>query len=266
MALLGEAAALLRVEVHIVDIQGGGRKGLGNRSRRGTDRRLGILTVLPRLKVHVNANFVVLEGNEGDGHTRIAAEPELEGNVQRLGGRTGAGDARNSCLAGHTQSIQRLASATLHEHKVVGVTYNVLKSLDGSSIRRKLGPDLHPVTILAVNALATDFNLDLLDEAVTDKIEPAETLVGSSASDHKLVTSRNLNLGEHNLDVRLVHQVGVTVDDSRHTLVEVGLTVEGHLNGLHSEVRVTLVQNLPERNLGVARDINILRTIRDKLH
>jgi hypothetical protein len=29
---------------------------------------------------------------------------------------------------------------------------------------------------------------------------------------------------------------------------------------------VALVQHLPERNLGVARDIDILRTIRDELH
>jgi len=29
---------------------------------------------------------------------------------------------------------------------------------------------------------------------------------------------------------------------------------------------VALVQNLPERNLGVARDVNILRAIADELH
>jgi hypothetical protein len=44
-------------------------------------------------------------------------------------------------------------------------------------LRRELGPDLHPVTVLAINALTTDFNLNLLDEAVTNVVEPAEALL-----------------------------------------------------------------------------------------
>jgi len=90
---------------------------------------------------------------------------------------------------------------------------------------------------------------------VADVVEPAEAL-----------GTRQVNLGEYNLDVRLVHQVGVTVDDGRYALVEVRLAVEGNLNGLYGEVRVALVQNLPERNLGVARDVNILRAVADELH
>jgi len=111
---------------------------------------------------------------------------------------------------------------------------------DVTGIRRQLRPDLHPVAVLAVNALTTDLQLDLVDQAVADVVEPAEAL-----------GARQVNLGEYYLDVRLVHQVGVTVDDSRYALVEVRLAVEGNLNGLHGEVRVALVQNLPERNLGV---------------
>jgi len=128
---------------------------------------------------------------------------------------------------------------------------------DVTGIRRQLRPDLHPVTILAVNALATDLQLDLVDQAVADVVEPAEALARTGSA---------VNLGEYYLDVRLVHQVGVTVDDGRYALVEVRLSVERHLNGLYGEVRVALVQNLPERNLGVARDVNILRAIADELH
>jgi len=63
-----------------------------------------------------------------------------------------------------------------------------------------------------------------------------------------------------------VHQVRIAVDDSRDTLVEVGLTVEGNLNGLNREVGVALVENLPESNLRVARDVDILSTVRNELH
>jgi hypothetical protein len=67
------------------------------------------------------------------------------------------------------------------------------------------------------------------------------------------------------LNVRAIHQVRITVDDCSHALVEVSLAVEGDLNGLHGEVSVTLVENLPESDLGVTADVNILRTVRDKL-
>jgi len=67
------------------------------------------------------------------------------------------------------------------------------------------------------------------------------------------------------LDVCSVHQVRVTVDDCSHTLVEVGLAVEGDLNGLHGEVCMALVKHLPESNLGIAGNVDVLRTVADKL-
>ena len=255
VALLGEAAALLRVEVDVVNIDRRGRKRLGGHGSRRTNTRLGILAVLPRLEVNVDANLVVLERNERDGYTRVAAEPELERNVERLGRRALARDARDRRLRRRARCIKRNARTTLHEDKVVRVTNDRVKHLDVTGIRRELRPDLHPVTILAINALTTDLKLNLLDEAVTNIAEPAETR-----------TARKLNLGQHNLDIRLVHEIGVTVNDGRNTLVKVGLTVERYLNGLNREVRVALVKDLPERDLGVTRNVDVLCTIGYKLH
>ncbi len=56
------------------------------------------------------------------------------------------------------------------------VTDDRLKGTDLASLCRELGPDLHPVTVLAINALATNLELNLLEEAVTNVIEPAEAL------------------------------------------------------------------------------------------
>ena len=137
----------------------------------------------------------------------------------------------------------------------MGVAEHGVQHRDAAGIRRELGPDLHPVAVLAVNALATDLELDLVDQAVADVVQPAEAR-----------TAREVNLGEDYLDVRLVHQIGVAVDDGRYALVEVSLSVEGNLNRLHSEVRVALVQNLPEGDLGIAGDVNILRAVAHKLH
>jgi len=138
----------------------------------------------------------------------------------------------------------------------VRITNDRVKHFYVTCIRRELRPDLHPVTILAVNALAADLKFDLLDEAVTDVAEPPETF-GLSVKRH---------LGKYNLNIRLVHKIGVTIDYSRYTLVKVSLAVKRHLNGLDSEVRVALVKDLPESDLGVTRNVDVLRTIRYKLH
>ena len=209
---------------------------------------------------------MVLEGDEGDREAGVAAEPELEGDVERLGGGTSAGDAGDRGLRRRAGGIKGDTSAALEEDKVVGVTDKGVEGRNSTSLSGELSPDLHPVTILTINALAADLNLNLLDEAVADVVEPAETLGGRAASNNAGGARGDIDLRENNLDVGLVHQIGVTVDDSRDTLVEVGLTVEGNLNRLNREVSVALVENLPESDLRVAGNVDILSTVRNKLH
>jgi len=144
----------------------------------------------------------------------------------------------------------------------VGVTDDRVEGRHGTGVRRQLGPDLHPVTILAIDALTTDFNLNLLDEAVTNVRQPAETGGRSCRRAERTVRRLEVNRREHNLHICLVHKIGVTVNHGRHALVKVGLAVEGDFNGLHGEVSMALVQHLPEGNLGVTRNVDILCTIR----
>jgi len=181
--VLGEAAALLRVEVHVVNIQRRGREGLGSRCGSRTDARLVVDRVLPRLEVDVDADLVVLERNQGNRKTRVAAEPELERDVERLRGGALASNTRDGGLVRRARRIESKTVRALQEHEVVGVADDGIERLDRARIRGQLGPDLHPVTILAVNALAANFNLNLLDEAVTDVVEPAEPGSGRAASE-----------------------------------------------------------------------------------
>jgi hypothetical protein len=264
VALLGKAAALLGVEVDVVNIEGSSSQGLSSHGSGNTSGGLRILAVLPGLKVNVDTNLVVLEGDEGNSKTRVAAEPELEGDVEGLGRGTSAGNAGDGSLRRRAGSIKSNAVTALEEHEVMGVTNEGVKSGNRAGLRGELGPDLHPVTILAINTLTTNLNLNLLDEAVTNVVEPAETRSRTSVTSN--TTSTELDLGEHNLNVGLVHQISITINHSSDTLVEVSLSVEGNLNRLHGEVGVALVENLPESNLRVARDINILSTVRNELH
>ena len=265
VALLGETAALLRVEVHVVNVQRRGRERLGGRSPRSAGGKLSVRAVLPRLEVDVDAHLVVLERDQRDRQTRVAAEPELERDVQRLGRRAAAGHARDGRLRRRAHRIQRNARGALHQRQVVRLANDGVQRRHGARLRGELGPDLHPVTVLAINALAANLDLNLLDEAVANVREPAETLLGVAVRE-SAVSGSQVNLGKHNLNVRLVHEIGVAVNHSRYALVEIGLAVEGDFNGLHGEVGMALVQHLPEGDLGVARDVNVLRAIRHELH
>jgi len=253
--LLGEAAALLRVQVDIVDVERRGRERL-DRRRRNT---LVVGAVHPLLELHVDAHLVVLERDERDRQARVAAEPELQRDVQRLGRGARTRRARVRQLGARARLVQRIALAVLHQHEVVRVADHVIKALDRARILGQLGPDLHPVAVLAVDALAANLELNRLDEAVAHVVEPAE------ARHRRVVRRREVNRRQNHLHVRAVHQVGVTVDDGRHAAVEVRLAVERHLNGLHREVRVTLEEHLPERDLGVTGNVDILRTVADEL-
>jgi hypothetical protein len=120
---------------------------------------------------------------------------------------------------------------------------------------------VHPVAVLAVNALATDLNLNLRHELLTGEVKPTGINTVLSGGLHLLV-----DLGESDLQVSAVRQITVAGNGASDTATEVSLAVESLLNGLHGKVGVALVRNLPESNLGVASQVNVLGAIGDKLH
>ena len=101
---LGELAALIRVEVDVVDVEGRGRQVLAidtvaDRVEVGRDLRRDVeAQVAEIVEVEVDADLVVLERDQRERQARVAAEPELERDVQRvirraredLAGRVGA--------------------------------------------------------------------------------------------------------------------------------------------------------------------------------
>jgi hypothetical protein len=120
---------------------------------------------------------------------------------------------------------------------------------------------VHPITVLAVNALATDLNLNLGDDLLTGEVKPAgiDAVLGGGL--HLLV-----DLGESDLQVGAVSQITVAGNGASDTATEVSLAVKSLLNGLHGKVGVAFVRNLPESDLGVASQVNVLGAIGDKLH
>jgi len=202
---------------------------------------------------------VVLERNERERQARVAAEPELERDVQRvlrralanLAGRVGLARAARvvAALTALDEEVDELRHVANHL-RVAGLLARLL---------RELIPDLEPVAVVLVNLLATDLNVDIVDQVVANPVEPAE--LGTRA-----VARRQENLGERGLEVNTVDEIAVAADRALHLLAEVRRAVERLLNRLHGEVRVATVNYLEKGNLRVARKVNILRAVSDKLH
>jgi hypothetical protein len=96
---------------------------------------------------------------------------------------------------------------------------------------------------------------------VAEPAGPDTRHVATSGGAHVLV-----NLRKDELEVSAVAQITVAADGAGYTATKVGLTREGLLDGLHGEVCVAAVRNLPESNLGGTRKEHVLGTVSDKLH
>ena len=270
VGVLGHLAALVGVKEDVVNVKGSGNKGLlvglghglgagGGARRKGLD---GPEALTNGAEINIDLDFVVLEGDEGEGKAGVAAEPEEKGDVEgglregvagsahlgrsasssagtRDGGEGGVGDVGK--LGGVTNHLEVAALLLLGEGQLV--------------------PDVHPVTILAVNALATDFNFDLGNELFTDVVQPASIHAVRSRGGHRLV-----DFGEGHLEVGAVGKIAVTGDRAGHAAAEIGLAGEGLLDGFHREVGVASVRHLPEGDFGGSREEHVLGAIGDELH
>ena len=202
---------------------------------------------------------MVLEGDQGQRKTRVAVEPELEGDVERV--LRGAGQHLVGGVGLTARAVVVAVLTALHEE--VGELGHVTHHLGVAGLlARLLGeliPDLEPVTIVLVDALATDLELHVLDQVVAHPVEPAE--LGTRA-----VRGLEGHLGEGGLEVDAVDQVAVALDRARHLATEAGRAVKGVLDGLHREVGVTTVHYLEECDLGVTGQVNVLGAIGYELH
>ena len=261
---LSELTTLIGIEVDVVDIERGGYEtSIANTGLDGTDagglRSVGPHQVLEGVELEVDTNLVVLESNQRQSKTRVAAEPELKRDVQ--------GVLRGAVLdliggVGFTTSAVIVAGFTTLDEQV-GELRNVTNHLSITSLETrllgKLIPDLEPLAVVLIDTLTTDLELDIVDEVVANPVEPTELST-------RAVRGKELYLRQSGLEVHTVDQVTVTLDGTSDLLAEVGSTVEGVLNRLHGEVSVSAVDNLEEGNLRITSKVNILGTIGDELH
>ena len=259
---LGEAAALIRVEVDVVDVEGGADEAAGGDAvadqvaARGRQVPAEVLDVV---ELEVQLDLVVLERDERERQARVAVEPELERDVERVLRRAAEDLRRGVGLTLGAVIVAVLATLGEEVHELGHVANHVRIAGLLARLLRELVPDLEPVTVVLVDLLAADLELDVVDEVVANPVEPAE--LGTRA-----VRRGERHGGERGLEVDAVDQVAVAADRARYLLAEVGRAVERLLDGLHREVRVSAVDHLEEGDLGVTCEVDILRAISYELH
>ena len=260
VGVLGHAAALIGVKEHVVHEERSGNErlvvGVGALDRAaggGGEGVDGPEALVNGAKINVDADLVVLEGNEGESKPGVLAEPELEGNVE---GGLREGVTRSANLAGSVRlarAVHRRERGISQVGELGGVADHGPVPLLLGSVDGELVPDVHPVAVMAINALASNLYLNLGDELLTREVKPpsVNTLVGRAG---KLLA----NLGKSDLKNGGVGKISVTGDGAGDTPSEISLAIEGLLNGLHGEVGVTPVGHLPVGNLRITSKVNIL--------
>jgi len=222
---LSEASALLGVQEDVVDPHGHGGGGDGGGGDTGV---VHVDTIDLGSQGEVELHLVVLQGNQGQGQAGGLVEEEQQGHVETL-------DAGGGGVQG-VLAVHEVGHATVVHAVVVHAEQGVVRA--------------EPVVVVLVDALATDFQLNVLEHLLGGE----EGVVGASRV-----------LGQHELDHDIGDQITVTGDLGGHLVAEADGAVDRLLNRLHGEVGVAAVHGLEESNLGVTGEVNILGTIGHEL-
>jgi hypothetical protein len=219
VGVLGHSASLVSVQEHIVNVQRSSNQrlivGNGGRDRasnvvltsslsKSSGRVRVLVTVqggnspqalINRADIKVDLDLVVLESNQRESQTGVSTEPELERNVQGGLRKSVTGSANLTGSQGVARGLNIRERGISDEGKLSGVTNHLEVTsllLRGHS---ELIPDVHPVTILTINSLTTNLDLNLGNELLTGVIQPTGIDTGVLASGvvsetHKLVDLR----------------------------------------------------------------------------
>jgi hypothetical protein len=246
VGVLSHASALVGVQEDVVDVEGSGNEGLvvrggntatGSRAEIFVQSTNGPQTLIDGADIEVNLDFVVLKGDQRQGKTGVTAVPKLEGNIEG-GFREGiAGSANLARSVALTRTVDIVERGIGDKGEFGGVSDHTVVTADLVNGQGEVVPDVHPVTVLAINALTTDFDFNLRNELFAGEIEPAGVHCGTGGA----VLHTLVDFGESNLKVSAVCKITVAADSASHATTEICLTVESLFDGLHCKVGMTFV-------------------------
>jgi hypothetical protein len=209
---------------------------------------------------------VVLESNQRECQTGVGAKPKLERDIESGLRESISGRANLTGSQGVARTINLRERGVSDEGKLGGVTNHLEITLLLLRCHGELVPDVHPVTILAINSLTTNLNLNLSNKLLTGVVQPTGINTGSNTSDEGGNAHELVDLRESHLQIGSVSEVTVSGDDALNSSSKIGLAVKSLLNRLDGKVSVSSVSNLPEGDLRIAREVHILGSVSYELH
>jgi hypothetical protein len=264
--ILSKSSALISVEVDVVNVEGSRYKRLSISLRNlHLSRGAGKTGYRPEAlingtKIDVNLYFVILKSNEWKSKTWVVAEPELKRNVESSLWKGVAWSTYLARSRGIARAINVSEGWICEVSELSGLTNHLKVTGLAVLVHSELGPDVHPVTVLLVNSLTTNLELNILNELMAREIEPA-CIYSTPGWSHILV-----NFWKSYLKVGSVSKITITRNSAGYTATKVRLTIESLLNRLHCEVTMASVCDLPEGNLRITSKINVLSAVSYKLH
>jgi hypothetical protein len=266
--VLCHAAAFVGVKEDVVNVERRSDKrfrvsvgGLAAGSARacGTFKESGIADspqdFVKGTNLEVNLNFVILKGNEGKSQTRVAAEPELEWDVE---GCFWEGITGGTCVARGTSGASLLDISetwVCQVGKLRCVSNHFVVSCLLLGCGGKLVPDVHPVTILFINALPTNFYFNVVNEVMSGVVKPACE-----------ISIALVNFRKSYLEVCSVSQITIAGNGALDPATKVAASIESLFNGFHSKVGVSAVCYLEKCDLWVSCKIDVLSAVSYELH
>jgi hypothetical protein len=216
-------------------------------------------TLINRTDIKVNLDLVVLKGDQRKSETRVGAKPELKWDI-KSGLRKSVTRSTNLTRSkGVTRRLDVRERWIRDESELSSVTNHLEISTLLLGSHGELVPDVHPVTILAINALASNLNLHLGNKLLSRVIEPTGINTGVLSSGVVSKSHELVNLRESHLEICAVSEITISGDHALDTTTEIGLSVESLLNRLNCEVSVATISYFPKSNLRVTCEVHILR-------
>jgi hypothetical protein len=174
--VLGHLASLVGIKEDIVDVKRSGNKGLlvSHSNALGTSCAIHGLNspqaLTNRTEVNVDLNLVVLKSNQRKSKSGVAAKPEKKRHV-KSGLRKGLARSTHLGRSSSSAGSRHLGKIGVSDVcKLSGVTNHLVVTSLLLLGKSKLVPDVHPVTVLTVNALTTNLNLNLGNKLLTDEV------------------------------------------------------------------------------------------------
>jgi hypothetical protein len=245
--VLGHLSALIRIKEYVIHIERCSNKRLLVSSRNSdgscssASKGLDSPQALSNgTEINVNLDFVVLEGNKRKGKSWVSAEPEKEGNVEsglRKSLAWGTNLSRSSRSGTWSRNIGKCGVSDVG--KLGGVTNHLVVTLLLLRGHGELVPDVHPVTVLAINSLTSNFDLNLSNELLSREVQPAgiDTIIIATTSGQKAL----VNLRKSDLKICAVSKITISGDCACYTATKVSLSRECLFNAFHSKVGVSAV-------------------------